>query len=114
MLRAYLPSLFEAGRGSHSGFPIKSAGCNVFDDTAEVREARFEELWRRGAFNFLLGQYHDMASDPKANREIYNFWARKVRARIIDPVKRMLMAPEEPPYPIGTKRPPLENGFYEA
>jgi cation diffusion facilitator CzcD-associated flavoprotein CzcO len=51
--------------------------------------------------------------DPKANREAYDFWARKTLARIDDPVKRDLLAPEDPPYYFGTKRPSLEQDYYE-
>ncbi|RTE81792.1 hypothetical protein BHE90_003693 [Fusarium euwallaceae] len=82
--------------------------------TEQEREARFEELWQRGAFNFLLAGYIDIAASPEANRAIYDFWARKVRERITDPFKRDIMAPLEPVYPFGTKRPPLEADYYEC
>jgi len=113
-LRAYYPALFQEGRRSVGGFPIQSAGCNLSAHTPEQRKQLFEELWARGAFNFLLGTYHDVAVDPNANREVYNFWAEKVRARMSNPVKRDLVAPLEPIYPICTKRPPLERDFYEC
>lgn len=54
-----------------------------------------------------------MGIDPKANKMAYDFWAKKTRARITDPVKRDLLAPVEAPYYISTKRPSLENGYYE-
>jgi cation diffusion facilitator CzcD-associated flavoprotein CzcO len=52
--------------------------------------------------------------DPKANRELYDFWAKKIRARISNPQKRDLLAPLEPPYYISTKRPSLEQDYYES
>jgi cation diffusion facilitator CzcD-associated flavoprotein CzcO len=60
------------------------------------------------------GSYSDYTIDPKANRELYNFWREKTCARISDPVKRDLLAPEEPPYYISTKRPSLEQDYYEC
>lgn len=51
--------------------------------------------------------------DNKANREAYNFWAKKTRARITDPEKREILAPLEPPHAFGTKRPSLEQNYYE-
>jgi hypothetical protein len=39
---------------------------------------------------------------------------KKTRARISDPVKRDLMAPLKAPHPWGTKRPSLEQNYYEA
>ena len=72
------------------------------------------ELWARGAFNFLLRTYLDIAVFPKVNREVYNFWAKKVCVRITDPVKKDLMDPLEPSYPLSSKRPPLERDYYEC
>lgn len=54
-----------------------------------------------------------MLFDNKANREAYNFWAKKTRARITDPEKREILAPLEPPHAFGTKRPSLEQNYYE-
>lgn len=54
-----------------------------------------------------------MAVSRDANSAAYDFWARKVRARITDPQKRELLAPLEMPYYIGTKRPSLEQDYYE-
>src|SRR5947207_1281221 len=51
-----------------------------------------------------------MLFDEKANREAYDFWAKKTRARIHDPRKR---SPLEPPHAFGTKHPSIEQDFYE-
>ncbi len=55
-----------------------------------------------------------MLFDQKANDEAYNFWRKKVLARVKDPKKAALLAPEHPPHPWGTKRPSLEQNFYEV
>lgn len=60
------------------------------------------------------GSYIDHVINVDANRAKYDFWVGKTRARISDPVKRDLLAPLEPPYYLHTKRPSLENGYYEA
>jgi cation diffusion facilitator CzcD-associated flavoprotein CzcO len=112
-LKAFYPDLFKAGRASRSGLPSARAGCNVFDVTAEEREQLWEEMWERGAFNFLFA-YDDVAVDLKANRAAYDFWAKKTRTRMRYPAKRDLMAPLEPIYPFGTKRTPLEADYYEC
>lgn len=62
---------------------------------------------------FWLGNFADYLYDEKSNREAYNFWAKKQRARIHDPRKRDLLAPLEPPHPFGVKRPCLEQNYYE-
>ncbi|KAF2268110.1 cyclopentanone 1,2-monooxygenase [Lojkania enalia] len=95
------------------GFQYDFVDRNTFDDTPEVREAFYEERFRLGGFEFWLANYKDLLFDSDANREAYNFWAKKTRARISDPVKRDILAPLEPPHPFGTKRPSLEQNYYE-
>lgn len=113
-LKPYYQSLFQAGRQSAAGFPSSGPQRSIFDATEEEREAHFEETWRTGGFNFLTQTYNDVLLDKKANRLVYDFWAKKIRARMSDPVKQDLMAPLEPPYWFGTKRNPLEQDYYEC
>ena len=96
-----------------AGFPFDFADKNTADDTPEEREKFFETLWEHGGFEFWLATYKDMLFDTTANRHAYDFWAKKVRARITDPRKRDILAPLEPPHAFGTKRPSLEQDFYE-
>lgn len=111
--KSFLDRILQQGRSSASGFPMSGPSCGIFDVSKEERERWFEELWARGAMNFLLSNYNDMLLNKEANREVYNFWAKKTRERLSDPVKRDIMAPVEPPYFFGTKRNPLENDYYE-
>lgn len=112
--KAYLGRIFEQGRLSRAGMPNGGPTCGVFDVTKEERETWFEELWGRGAFNFQMCNYNDVLLDRKANREVYDFWVKKTRARLSHPAKRDIMAPIEPPYLFGTKRNPLEMDYYEV
>ena len=59
------------------------------------------------------GGYIDHVISEKSNRAMYDFWAEKIRARMKNPQKRDLLAPLEPPYFISTKRPSLEQDYYE-
>lgn len=108
---AKYPDLFRDCRLSWSGFPFKS-GPEAVEATPEEREAVFNETWNRGGFAFLTA-YSDPRTDPVANRMVYDFWAKKVRGRISDHVKREILAPEIPLYYFGTKRSPLEQDYYE-
>ena len=86
---------------------------NTFDHSAEEREAFFQKLWDMGGFRMLANNYGDMLMDPVANREAYDFWAKRTRARLTNPEKRDILAPLEPPHPFGGKRLSLEQDFYE-
>ena len=112
--KAWYPNLFQDGRQSRAGFLGEAPGKNTFDATDEEREDWYERMWQRGGFHPVLGSYADTPMDIKSNKKMYDFWRKKVRARMTDPKKQDLMAPEEMPYPFGTKRTPLEHDYYEC
>jgi cation diffusion facilitator CzcD-associated flavoprotein CzcO len=98
-----------------SGFTYDFQDRKTFDDTPEEREKFFHHLMvEEGGFHYWLNTYSDMLFDQKANDEAYNFWKKTVRKRIPDPKKAELLAPEQAPHPWGTKRPSLEQNFYEV
>jgi len=102
-------------RGTFSGFTYDFAPRNTFDDTPEEREKFYHNLLiDQGGFRFWLGAYQDMLFDQKANDEAYKFWRNSVLKRVSDPKKQALLAPEKPPHPWGTKRPSLEQNYYEV
>ncbi|KAL1966017.1 hypothetical protein VTN77DRAFT_4957 [Rasamsonia byssochlamydoides] len=111
--KAYYPELFSLREKCFGGFLYTFAERGTFEDTEEERQAFLEKLWQDGGFRYWLGNYKDYLFDAKANREVYNFWAKKVRERISDPRKRDLLAPLEPPHPFGVKRPCLEYNYFE-
>lgn len=108
------PQLFELRERCFAGFLYDFYEKNTFDDTPEEREAFFESLWKRAGFSLWLGGYKDYLFNMKANREAYNFWAKKQRQRIKNPAKRDLLCPLEPPHAFGIKRPCLEQNYYEV
>ena len=65
--KTFYPALFKAGRNSLAGFPAERSPLGVFDASAEEREAHWQDLWRRGAFNYLLNNYNNVIMDPEAN-----------------------------------------------
>lgn len=87
---------------------------NTFDHTSAQRQAFYEGKWAKGGFHFWSASYKDLMTNVVANREAYDFWAKKVRAMISDPAKKDIMAPLEPPHPFGTKRTALFTTFYDV
>lgn len=107
------PDLFEGRRNSFGGFSFNFTPRSTFDDSPEKRKETYEELWEHGDFHFWLATYQDMLFSREANKEAYDFWKAKVRARIQDPRLQEILAPTIQPYGFGCKRISLENGFYE-
>lgn len=101
-------------RRTYSGFPIEAVQKDTFDDPPEVREAFWHDLLVvKGGFHFWIAGYRDFFLSEKANYAAYEFWRDTVRKRIPDAKKQKLLAPDKPPHPWGTKRPSLEQNFYE-
>ncbi|OJJ95009.1 hypothetical protein ASPACDRAFT_55380 [Aspergillus aculeatus ATCC 16872] len=112
-LKEDAPLTFAQREKTFSGYLDQPSPHATFDVPSEKREALFEDLYNRGGFAFLLSGYSDLLTNEKANRQAYGFWAKKTRARIADPSRRDILAPLEPPLPIGAKRSCFEHDYYE-
>lgn len=81
----------------------------------EARRAEvFDEAWAKGGFHFWVGTFKDILTDEAANRTAYDYWRDRTRERVDDPALGEVLAPTDPPYPFGTKRPSLEQNYYEC
>ncbi len=107
------PAIFEQRRQTSGGFECQSLEVSALEVDEKVRNAHFEDLWQRGGLRFWYHNFADLLINREANRHAYDFWRDKVRARIADPDLADKLAPSEPPHPFGTKRPSLEQGYYE-
>ncbi|OAA57977.1 cyclopentanone 1,2-monooxygenase [Niveomyces insectorum RCEF 264] len=112
--KAIYKSLFQLARQTSAGVAGDAQTLRAADHDQAQREQLWGELWRRGGFNFLAFNYADTMLDAATNRMVYDFWAKKTREKIRDPVKRDLLAPLEPPYVFGTKRNSLEQDYYDC
>ncbi|KAL4739880.1 hypothetical protein BDV11DRAFT_186602 [Aspergillus similis] len=113
-LKADAVRIFAKSRASWTGFLNEPNPHKTFDVTPEEREAHFEGLYQQGGFAPHLSGYSDLLVDDKANREAYDFWVKKTRARINDPHKQEILAPTEPPHPIAAKRSSMERDYFET
>jgi cation diffusion facilitator CzcD-associated flavoprotein CzcO len=110
----YYEEQFKNAYNTFAGFGYDFSTKNTFDDSPEEREAFYDKLFlEEGGFEFWLATYKDMLFDQKANDEAYRYWRKRVLARVPDPEKQRLLAPEKAPHPFGTKRPSLEQNIYE-
>ncbi|KAF9891864.1 hypothetical protein FE257_003349 [Aspergillus nanangensis] len=112
-MKGYYDALFDRCYQSNTGFPHNTRQQSVHAATAEERTALFDELWQRGGYSFLVSNYYDFLLDEKANSIFYDYWVRQVRARMTDTAKMDLVAPITQKYWVGTKRPSLEQDYYE-
>ncbi|KAJ4248460.1 hypothetical protein NW762_012797 [Fusarium torreyae] len=106
--------MFSTCRKSWSGLGYDTQPGSVSELGDKEREELWEELWSRGGFNFNQANYRDFLKDEKANKLMYEFWAKKTRPRINNPAKSSLLVPETAPFAFGTKRSSLEQDYYEC
>jgi cation diffusion facilitator CzcD-associated flavoprotein CzcO len=71
----------------------------------------FREAWERGGFR-LGTTFNDLLLDEDANETAAEFLRARIRERVTDPEVAELLSPRD--HPFFTKRPPLENGYYET
>ncbi|KAJ5097695.1 hypothetical protein N7456_008416 [Penicillium angulare] len=112
-LKANTPNLLAISRSTPTGFhwehPTKPFGKYSPEEIEEMLNGMYDD----GGFRYWSGAWTGLLVEPEGNRAAYDFWARKTRSRIQDPVKRDLLAPLEPLHPFGVKRPSLEQDYYE-
>ena len=110
----YLEIFRARNRPPGSFYDIAPIEVSALAVSPQERDAVYERLWARGGFSFWAGTFSDVLIDEAANRTAYNFWRDKTRARIREPQLAELLAPTDPPYPFGTKRPSLEQNYYDV
>ncbi|SHL27960.1 cyclohexanone monooxygenase [Pseudonocardia thermophila] len=105
--RAYRKEQQESGFGVPTAIPTKS----VLEASEEERNAVFEQAWESGSLVNLLTAYTDLTIDQEANDVAKRWIHGKIKAIVEDPQTAEDLCPD---YPVGTKRPCLDTGYYET
>jgi cyclohexanone monooxygenase len=111
-VKADYPDLWQKARLSGFGLPYAVEERSAVDFTPEERQPIFEAAWAKGGFYMGLETFSDYLVSKESNDTVSEFIRDKIRAMINDPATGELLAPKD--HPFFTKRPPLENGYYES
>jgi cyclohexanone monooxygenase len=103
--------IWEWVRHNFSGHDYDFIGKSILEATPEERERAFQERYDRGGFGLWIGNYDDILDTREANDPVSEWVREKIRERIDDPVTAEKLTPRN--HAFGTKRVPLENGYYE-
>lgn len=108
--------LFKLSMSTYAGWDYDGHNRSSIEDSPEDQIAHMESLWTKGGFHMWLGNYNNLLTDAKFNNSVHRFWRDKVRERLpnVDPETVESLAPWEPENPFGTKRPSLEQRYYEV
>lgn len=111
-IKASYPDIFKRCSETPAGFLHDFDPRLALEVSPEEREAFYEHLWATPGFSKWLGVFRDVLSNLEANETFAEFVRKKIRARVKDPKVAEKLIPRD--HPFGTKRVPLESGYYEV
>lgn len=111
-IKANYPAIREEARWTPTGNLYVSEDLSALAVIPEERVKRYEADWNEGGFKMLFGSYSDLGSDIEANRTVADFVRDKIKSIVKDPKKLEKLLPTD--HPIGTKRPPLDENYFET
>lgn len=111
-LKNDISQIRETCRWSTIGQPYDFKDAAALDVEPEERQRQFEADWQKGGFEWMFGSYKDLLFDDEANALAAEFARDKIRHIVEKPEVARKLIPQG--YPIGTKRLPLDNGYYET
>jgi cation diffusion facilitator CzcD-associated flavoprotein CzcO len=111
-VKADYKDLWRKARESGFGLPYQVMERSAVDYPPEERQRIFEAAWAKGGFYMGLETFSDYLVNKESNDTVSEFVRSKIREIVDDPATGELLAPKD--HPFFTKRPPLENGYYEA
>ncbi|MCC2658220.1 MAG: steroid monooxygenase [Panacagrimonas sp.] len=111
-IRAKYPQTREAIWTTFVGFDEQGETRPYFSIPVEERRAILERLWSDGSLRIWVAGFMEIFFDQAASDEISEFVREKIRVRIRDPKVAAKLVPQD--HGFGTRRVPLENGYFEA
>ena len=94
------------------GFVHEPDSRPFFSVPREERLAMWEKLYNEPGFGIWLGNFYDILTDERANAEISEFIANKIRLRVHAPEVAEQLIPTD--HGFGMQRVPLETSYYEV
>jgi acetone monooxygenase len=110
-MRNSFETLRDEVRWSRAGFVFPDPP-RFADVPAEQREAHLQAIWNSGNLSIWGNTFADFQVNPEAMACVTEFVRARIRERIADPALAEKLIPSD--YSFGTRRVPLENGYFEA
>lgn len=102
----------EAARLSGGGVPVEMVMESALSVSEQERQGRYENAWAQGELFAPVEAFNDLLLNAASNDTFAEFIRQKIRATVNDPHTAELLCPTT--YPMGTKRPCLDSGYYET
>jgi len=112
VIRKHYREIHRTCMATPTGFKHTMRPESALSVSPEVREAYFEQINGEPGMTMIFKNFCDISTDQSANDLVTDFLARKIKQRVHDPRVADMLIPKDHGY--GFKRPPQENGYYEA
>lgn len=110
-IRDRYDEIFERCAASPGGFEhVPKRG--FWEHTADERRAVWDQLYTEPGFALLAGNFAEIFWDEKANAEISEYVADRIRQRVDDPATAEKLIPSD--HGFGLQRLPLETNYFEV
>ncbi|HTK64779.1 MAG TPA: NAD(P)/FAD-dependent oxidoreductase [Pseudonocardia sp.] len=110
-IKGNYPEIWARTRETGFGFPYCVPELQAFDVPEQERRQRYQDAWEQGGFRIGVA-FDGLLYDAEANETASEFIREKIRQRVRDPKVAEMLTPTD--HPFFTKRPPLENGYYDT
>ena len=111
-IRSRYDEIFENCAKSPNNFEHVPNRSGFWNLTREERTAFWDEQYSKPGFAILAGNFPEIFLDEKANREVSEYIANRIRGRVNDPELAEQLIPKD--HGFGMQRLPLETRYFEA
>ena len=111
-IRARYDEIFAACSRSPAAFEHEPDKRSFYDVSPQERRAFWDRLYEEPGFGIWLANFPEIFTDEKANAELSNYIADRIRQRVRDPIIAEKLIPKD--HGFGIQRLPLETNYFEA
>jgi len=111
-IRARYDEIFAACARSPAAFEHVPDSRSFYDVPADERRKFYDYLYDQPGFGIWLANFPEIFMDEKANAEISDYIADRIRQRVNDPAIAEQLIPKD--HGFGIQRLPLETGYFET
>ena len=111
-LRQDYPTMKKLVHNTFTGNDYDFGTVLFADLTPAEREARLWDYWRDGSLKFWVGAFGELFANQEVNDYVSDFVRARIRERVRDPRVADKLLPKD--YGFGTRRVPLESGYFEV
>ena len=98
-------------RANFTGLTMQTTGKAAAECSSAEQKAALDAIFAAGSLG-IVSTFTDVLFDEEANEVVAEYVRSRVRERVQDPATAEQLVPRT--YPIGTKRPCLDSGYYEV